>query len=205
MFQCVAYVALIALTFAPAAAVAADEIRAVPHTPRVRPNDGRAAATLLQGIARSETIRLIVDRLEALQVIVYVEMQPALQRKLAGRMVWMTATRPFRYVRVSLSPELGGETLIAVLGHELQHAMEVALAPSIVDEPSLEAYYQKHGISTRSHSSGWDTQAARDAGDLVRREIAASPARAAVESTEPFDSSTWTSVYRRTRDRFTSR
>jgi len=205
MFKSLACAALLAFAISPCAAAAPPDERPASPNPRVRPNDGRAAAALLQGLARSETIRMIVDRLETLKVIVYVEMQPALMHKLAGRMVWLAATEHYRYVRVSLSPEFSGESLVAVLGHELQHALEVALSPSIVDEPSLEAYYRKNGINMRSHASGWDTQAARDAGDLVRREIAASPARAAAEPTEPFNSSAWTGVYRRARDRFTGR
>ena len=206
MFKLFACAALLALAITPSAIAAErDDDRAALPNPRVRPHDGRAAATLLQGIARSETIRLIVNRLETLDVIVYVEMQPALQHTLAGRMIWLTATQNFRYVRVSLNPELSGEALVAVLGHELQHVLEVALSPSIVDEPSLESYYQKNGINMRSHASGWDTQAARDTGNMVRRELAASPTRAAIESTQPFDVSAWNNLYRRTRDRFTGR
>jgi hypothetical protein len=206
MFKHFACAALLAIAISPAAVAAEDDDdRAAVPNPRVRPNDGRSAAALLQGIARSETVRLIVERLETLDVIVYVEMQAALQHKLAGRMVWLAATQHFRYVRISLNYELSGETLIAVLGHELRHALEVALSPSIVGEPSLEAYYEKNGINMRSHANGWDTQAARDAGELVRRELAAFPARAAVEPTQPFDVTAWQSVYRRTRDRFTGR
>jgi hypothetical protein len=204
MFKRVACAVLLACVIPSSSAVAANDA-APARSPRVRPHDARSASVLLQGIQRSETVRLIVNRLEAQDVIVYIEMQPALRGDLAGRMVWLAATQSIRYVRVSLNPQLSTETLVAVLGHELQHALEVASSPSIVDEPSLEAYYRKHGMSTRSHVSGWDTQAARDAGDLVRKELATSPARTVVESTLAFDASTWNGVYRRARDRSDSR
>ena len=170
------------------------------RSPRVRPNDGRSANLLLQGLDRSATLRLIVERLEQSNVIAYVEMQP-LKQQLAGRMVWITANAMARYVRISLNPELPSETLVAVLGHELQHALEVAGSPSIVNEASLEAYYRKHGIAMPSHVSGWDTQAARDAGDLVRRELASSGAGRGAESLQPFDPANWHVVYRGARDR----
>lgn len=170
--------------------------------PRVRPNDGRSASLLLRGIERSETIRRLVANLEARDVIVYVEVQPALNRQLGGRLVWLTAAGGFRYVRVSLNPDLSLEAQIATLGHELQHAFEVASNPSIVSESSLEAYYRKTGMSTRSHDSGWDTQAARDTGDLVRREIANSPGLRLTETTQPFDPIQWHRVYLQARDKF---
>jgi hypothetical protein len=173
--------------------------------PRVRPVDSRAAAVLLEGIARSATVRSLVDRLEELNVIVYLESQPGLRRGLAGTLTFMTTTPTFRYVRISLSPMLSADMLISVLGHELQHALEVAQARSIVSDSSLEAYYRRHGIAMKSHTSGWDTFAARDAGELVRREIAGTHASRVAESIQAFDPDSWHIVYRRARDRFTSR
>jgi hypothetical protein len=205
MLKSLACALLFALALSPSVSAATIDNRSGLPNPRVRPNDSRSAALLLQGIKRSETMRLVVERLETLDVIVYVEMQPALHRQLAGRMVWLSATQKFRYVRVSLNPELSSDTIVAVLGHELQHALEVARTPSIVDEPSLEAYYRKNGISMRSHASGWDTQAARDTGDLVRRELASAPARAALDSLQPFAAAAWNVAYHRARDRSTGR
>jgi len=204
MFKRLACAALLACAI-PSSLAAAEDDAPPASSPRVRPNDARSATVLLQAIQRSATVRLMVDRLEAQDVIAYVEMQPTLRRQLAGRMVFLGATQSFRYVRISLNPELGTDALVSVLGHELQHALEVASSPSIVDESSLEAYYRKHGISVRAHSSGWDTQAARDAGDLVRKELATSPARAVMESTQPLEASAWNAVYHRARGRSTSR
>jgi hypothetical protein len=173
-------------------------------TARVRPHDGRSATLLLRGIERSPTLRLIVDQLEAHDVIVYIEMHPGLKHQIAGHLTWLTSAGSARYVRISLNPTLGPETLLSVLGHELRHALEVALAPQIVDEPSLEAYYRRHGIQVQSHSSGWDTFAAREAGELVRREVADIPGTGA-ESVAPFDPVRWPVAYGRMRDRFTTR
>ena len=196
--------ALLVLAVPCSAAIPEDDLPSSRSVPRVRPGDSRAAALLLGGLSRSETMRLLVNELETLNVIVYVEMQPGLNRQLGGRLAWVTAVKNFRYVRVSINPDLSAESAMSVLAHELQHAMEVAHAPSIVDEASLEAYYRKNGISTRVHTSGWDTQKARDMGDMVRREIAGTASRG-MDSVTSFHPNEWDTVYRRARDRFTSR
>jgi hypothetical protein len=111
----------------------------------------------------------------------------------------MAATRNFRYVRISLNPEIGGDLAVATLGHELQHAVEVAEAPSIVDGESLAAYYQKNGVRVGTHKDDWDSVAARTIGHDVRRELSQAPAARAVASIEPFDPRGWNIVYRRAR------
>lgn len=166
--------------------------------PRVRPGDNRSTAILLNGIRRSETFRTIVEALEQRDVIVYVQIQQALKGRLAGGLTWLSATKRFRYVRIGISPDLRGDAAIATLGHELKHALEVANEASIVDERSLSAHYKQVGISMRVHSIGWDTEAARQTGDDVRRDLASSGLRA-VESVRDFDPDNWHVLYRRAR------
>jgi hypothetical protein len=150
---------------------------------------------------------MLVEQLETRDVIVYIEMHPGLKQQLAGRLTWLTAAGNARYVRISLNPSLGPETLISTLGHELQHAVEVAMARHIVDETSLEGYYRQHGLQMRSHAGGYDTLAARETGELVRREIAGWPVSTGVESiaVASFSAATWPATYGRMRDRFNTR
>jgi hypothetical protein len=169
--------------------------------PRVRPNDGRSAALLIEGIARSTQLRRIIDRLEASDVIVYVETQPRLRKRVAGSLTWLTRTPQFRYVRVSLSPDYFGDAAIALLAHELQHALEVAGERSVVDPASLESFYRRIGNAVGQHVSGWDTEAARTVGDDVRRELALRRDRVVAESIQQFDPLDWHNVYRRARER----
>jgi hypothetical protein len=144
------------------------------HVPRVRPADKRVAAALREGLERSASFRALVDRLNQLDVIVYVEMQPLLRQRFSGAMTWVTATNTFRYVRVSLNPDLNGLMSTAALGHELQHVIEVGEAPSIVDTQSLSDYYRVAGLDKRVTSDQWETEAAQRTGEIVRRELAAS-------------------------------
>jgi hypothetical protein len=141
------------------------------RNPRVRPHDTRSAALLLDGLQRSDTLRALVARIEDSDVIVYLQMDSSLNG-LAGKLTWVTATPYVRYVRISVSPSIARHAAIAALAHELYHAVEVASEPSIIDAQSLEAFYKQHGISMRAHRNGWDTEAAREAGDDVRNELA---------------------------------
>jgi hypothetical protein len=142
--------------------------------PRVRPADKRVATALSEGLERSASFRALVDRLNQLDVIVYVEMQPLLRQRLSGAMTWVTATTTFRYVRVSLNPDLNGFMSIAALAHELQHVVEVGEAASIVDNRSLSDYYRIAGLDKRVSSDRWETEAAQRTGEIVRRELAVS-------------------------------
>jgi hypothetical protein len=170
------------------------------RSPRVRAADARTAFLLVQGLQRSATIRALVNQLERRDVIVYIELQPLLKRRLAGTMTWITATREHRYVRVSLNPELNTDMAISTLGHELQHALEVANAPTIVSDATLERFYREHGDLNRSQANGWDTEAARVAGDDVRRELSGSArSTRAVETVQQFEPEDWFVVYRRAR------
>jgi hypothetical protein len=170
--------------------------------PRVRPYCGRTAAIMLQGLTRSETFRAIVDRLEAANVIVYVQLEHSLRReRLAGTLTWLVATPEYRYVRVSLNPELMMDMAVSTLGHELRHALEVANEPSVVDAGSLAAFYRRSGIQMLGHN-GFDTSAARDAGDEVRKDLAGQ-ARTLTGSgvSVDFDPLQWVDLYRDARDR----
>jgi hypothetical protein len=176
------------------------------HFSRVRSADARSASLLTQGLDRSATVRALVQQLEQRDVIVYVETQPSLRKRLAGKLTWLTRTKNHRYVRVSINPELNTDMAIATLGHELQHALEVANASEIVSERALEQFYQIHGDSSRVDVNGWDTQAARVAGDEVRRELAAnarlareakSRAARVTDSIQQFDPNDWMVLYRR--------
>jgi hypothetical protein len=89
-------------------------------------------------------------------------------------MTWVTATTTFRYVRVSLNPDLNGFMSIAALAHELQHVVEVGEAASIVDNRSLSDYYRIAGLDKRVSSDRWETEAAQRTGEIVRRELAVS-------------------------------
>jgi hypothetical protein len=155
--------------------------------PRVRASDGRTATILLDGLSRSETVRALVDELDQSDVLVYLEIRWNLRRGLAGSLTWVAATASSRYLRIALSSDLTGDLMVATLAHELQHAVEIAREPAIVDSTTMAAYYATNGLSMTGHWNGWDTQAARQMGDEVRRELAGMRALRVAESIPDFN------------------
>ena len=58
-----------------------------------------------------------------------------------------------------------------LLGHELQHAIEVAQEAWVHDQATLTALYQRIGMHGGHHV--YDTIAAQQVGRMVRRELLA--------------------------------
>ncbi len=148
-----------------------------PHVVRVRAADARSASALAEGRLRSSFFRKVLRHIDQLDVIVYIEMQPQLRGRLGGRVSWVTATQDFRYLRISLNPELTKSQLVATLAHELQHVAEIGEAPAVVDTATLSAHYRHIGVENRERSEQWDTEAAKRTGEDVRRELAFTASR----------------------------
>ncbi len=144
-----------------------------PGGPRVRPHDSRIARFIADGLERSPTLRALVDRIEASNVIVYVGGNPLMKSHLSGALVVRGHGRrlPLRArddQRRSQLPDL----MIATLAHEFQHVVEVIDEPSVVDDNSLVRLYRRIGVSSRERpSTGWETLAAQAMGAQVRREL----------------------------------
>ena len=139
---------------------------------RVRPQDPRLIQLLGDGMARSATLRSLVNRLEAGNVIVYVSLSQTLKSSLAGKLTWMTKAGNFRYVKATINADQTANEMIATLAHELQHALEVSADGDVTDQRSLTALYQRIGRRSRSGLiESWETQEAHDTGVRVRREL----------------------------------
>jgi hypothetical protein len=146
----------------------------------IRSTDRHLRALIDDALATSASIRALAERIAASDVVVYVECETDPVVPGPGRLNFMSAAGGRRYVLVRLKP-MRRDAAIAMLAHELQHAAEIAEAPSIVDEASLAREYARMGY--RSHSShgglAFDTKAAVQTGRRVMEELRAMPGRAA--------------------------
>ena len=138
----------------------------VPHV-RVA---SRSLSQLLAAAAdRSSTLQALVDRLDQSDVIVYVE-AAVLPSDLQGRLRFTGTSSGWRYLRVQIDCRQNLTSQVAVLGHELQHAVEIAGARGTVDEPSLLHLYQGIGFALDTSESRFESNHAIEAGVQVRRE-----------------------------------
>jgi hypothetical protein len=172
-----------------------------PGGPRLRPQDDRTAMLLQEGLLRSATVRRLAARLEAGDVIVYLERQPRLAARLSGCVTWMGHAGGFRYLRASVAPQLPIESAITAVAHELAHAVEVLEAAAVTDERALVALYRRIGFSPRDNARALESEAAMTAGADVRRELRAMPAAVVASALEPLSVARWPAWYRRQLER----
>jgi hypothetical protein len=158
----------------PAAADAVPDVSSHLH---VRIIDHRLRTLFEEGLHRSPTLRGLVSRLEASDVVVYLQPDAYAMGDVAGRLTWLSAVNGVRYVMVRVRRLASVLQQLAMIGHELQHAVEVAETPEIVDGPSMLREYTRIGYINGAMSSGVtvDTQAALDAGEQVAEELRSAP------------------------------
>jgi hypothetical protein len=141
---------------------------------RVRGDSEDLRLLITSGMPRSPTLRAIVDRLEVSDLIVEVRCGQFKSVLLAGRTVLLSARPSVRYVLVEIACPMGDAAALEILGHELRHALEIASAPWVVDEPSIERLYTQIGYSTCVKSGGvseFETADAVEAGERVHHEL----------------------------------
>ena len=145
-------------------------------SPHVRSTDPFIAAVLADSIRTSAVVRKLVDVIVASNVIVYLARGDC-PSGAVGCMMVGGGGPDVRYVRINfpLPSGLGRasawsrDELSIAIAHELQHAAEIAEWPEVIDGPSLQAAYLRHGLDTGG--SHLDTDAAIDAGEARRVEL----------------------------------
>jgi hypothetical protein len=173
----VAAAVLLAMAFGAAPASAdvpldAAEVRAMMTAEQrhVRPVDSRVSHAIAEGLRRSSTFASLVRALDRSDVIVYIETAHGMPSSLAGRMLIAGGPAGIRYLRIQIAAAPGGYELIALIGHELRHALEVADSPAVRDATSLMALYQAIGRPGQGLHR-YDTKEAQNTGRQVRTEL----------------------------------
>ncbi len=121
-----------------------------------------------EGVRRSPTFRRLVETVERSDVVVYIEPTRDVPRGARAYLRYAGASLVHRFVRVAVQVPCSSETFIALLGHELEHATEVAAEHSVRDDAGLEALYRRIGYQV---AAGWETHAAVAAGETVLDEL----------------------------------
>jgi hypothetical protein len=136
-----------------------------PRTPR--PLDPFAADAFARARAQSAVVRSLVATLESSNVIVHIVSSRTLPMGIGGTTRFVTSRGGYRYVRITISTDLSKSGRTAILGHELQHACEVAVSAAD-DVESVKELFEKEG-----HRAGdyFETAAAIAAERLVRDEL----------------------------------
>jgi hypothetical protein len=115
----------------------------------IRASDEELVALLEQGIKRSPTFKGLVDRLAKSDVILYV--RPDVTAKTSSmRLTFLAAKGGYRYLVIRVGAGRTKDQQLATLGHEMQHAVIVADAASVVDSASLRREFERVGKLTQA-------------------------------------------------------
>jgi hypothetical protein len=133
----------------------------------VRASDDRARALVRASSSASPTIAALLDALADADVVVYVQLALT-PRDIPGDIRLIGVTADTRYLLVRVSVRLSPVNRIALLGHELQHATEVAAATDVRDEASLARLMAR--IGCEKSRGRFETHAAEAVTEQVWRE-----------------------------------
>jgi hypothetical protein len=122
------------------------------------------------GVKRSPTLADELDRLQRTDLVAYVETSRVAYNGVAAYVTFISKTNACRYVRIIVTPYVNLSQMAALLAHELQHVLEIAHHPEVVDAPSLSDMYER--IGRHSHVQGsYESAEAIEMGRRVEAEL----------------------------------
>jgi hypothetical protein len=136
--------------------------------PRVRSSHAYLRAMIDEAVLRSSTFRSIVAAIGTTNGIVYVEHGACVHSLRACLTLDVTPAAGYRILRVIVDARQPDWDVMASIGHELRHALEVLENPALVDAASVYLFYAQ-GREANNHP--FETRAAIDAGFAVRNEV----------------------------------
>jgi hypothetical protein len=136
--------------------------------PRVRSTTPAVARLISEASARSGTFRQLVATIEKTDGIVYVEPGVCRHGVRACLSLSITPAGGFRILRVLVDLATDVVELMATIGHELQHALEILTEPRVRTTAQAYMYYAREAATSLDV---FETPAAIKAGVAVHREL----------------------------------
>ena len=136
--------------------------------PRVRSTSAMIATVIEEVSERSATFRRLVKMINASDGIVYIE-EGQCGRGASACLVTVRVAGPNRLLSVWVDTRTVDAAFMGLIGHELQHAIEVLGDPMVTSGHAMSNFYQRQG--SRSAEGRFETQAAIEAGEAVRTEV----------------------------------
>lgn len=157
------YLCLLLMVFSLPPTIAADETR-------LRPLDPWASESFERVVDRSALARELASRIASSDLVVYIETVTVMPMGVGGTTRFMASAGGFRYVRISLLRDLQPNERAAILGHELQHACELAES-NASDPQAVRRLYEALGRRVSQRVELFETRAALEAGHRVWVEL----------------------------------
>ncbi len=147
---------------APASSLLASQADTVLSFTHIRAGDPEAREFLSEAAARSYTVARLLDVIERSNVIVYLKLSLVF-RPLPTSHTRLIAGSPngYRYLSVTIDYRLQERNRVEMLGHELQHVVEIARATHVYSDDDLMRFYQDTGYMS------WNDRAFETRGALL--------------------------------------
>jgi hypothetical protein len=143
----------------------------------VRVLDPLAATMLGQAVERSAIVRDLVDQLRHSNLIVHIAATRNLPSGIGGTTRFVASRGEHRYLRISLSASLPPADRVAIVGHELQHALEVAQSLA-ANAAEVRQWFETSGFRAGISDDLFETNAALQIERHIRQELRAGHASA---------------------------
>lgn len=133
----------------------------------------RSSSPLINGaiqsaLERSATFRGLVAEINASDSWVFVN-EGDCRHGVRACFVSVRSSGSYRFMFILIDPRKRGDELIASIGHELRHTVEVIVEPAVRTDSAKFLFYER--IAMHGASGERETRAAVDAGNAVRSEI----------------------------------
>lgn len=147
----------------------ATETREPSAEQRVRPQGEAIRAAVAVGLDRSATFRRLHDAIDASDGMVYVVEGMCRRNVHACLLHTVTVAGPYRVLLIRVDPQKASACeLVGVIGHELQHAMEVLSDPTVRNDTAIYWLFERIG---KAGSERFETAEALAAGSAIEREV----------------------------------
>ena len=141
------------------------------RAPRVRPLSKHVAEFVRNASTRSPTVARLLAIVEEADVILQIDLR--YEVTVPRAMTHLVASGVgVRYVRTVINRALSPWQRIELLGHELQHVVEIATDTSVVDQETMAARFELLGWREGRRGS-FETTEAISVEQQVRRELSA--------------------------------
>jgi hypothetical protein len=153
----------------------ADEVPLV----RLKPADPEMRRLIADGYQRSPSFRLLVDDLHRTDGLVVVQFGMCAKGRFRSCVTHIGADRAGRSIRIKVDTRANDDRLIATIGHELHHAMEILRESDVATPEGTLALYRRIGTGdcAKGLSDACETTAALDFESKVLSELAGKPRR----------------------------
>ena len=160
---------ILAVTLGAGRAQAAAQEAADPF-PRLRSSSAVIAEAITAAVAASPTFQRLADAVAAGGGLVFIEEGVCAWGVPACLLLWVQRNGTDRMLMIRVDPrQRRGCALVASIGHELHHAVDVLNDPKVVDFPTLYHFFERIGRKTLGER--FETQAAIAAGIAVHNEV----------------------------------